>query len=115
MLSGTCDENATWVTYSLDNVAFYTTQKQGSNWVSSTNAHLTSGHNTIYFRVTYQRGDFWWNHTEEFNVNVDTTWVYHENGNTNLGMGAIAAIVAAIAIIAVIGVVLVIRRRGKKP
>jgi hypothetical protein len=113
VLNGSCDENATLVIYSLDNWTFYYTTKNGPNWMSE--SRLSPGENTIYVKAIYQRGVYWFNCTKTFTVNVDTTWVYQEDGNSKLGIGAIAAIVAAIAIVAVIGVALILRRRGKKP
>jgi len=113
ILSGTCDNNVSWVSYSPDNSTFYSIVNQGENWTSEYPDHLSSGQNSIYVKATYHRGDFWYNYTKIFRVNVDTTWTYQSNGATHFGIGTLSVIGIVVAV-GLVGTTYVILRRRRR-
>jgi len=112
MIIGTCDQYASEVRISLNNVTFVDAEKQDINWLS--NMTLESGLNTIFVETTYQTGYAqYYTHIEEFRIDVDTNWLYEENGETKLGIGIYATIMALVIVIALVG--LMMWKRKKKP
>jgi hypothetical protein len=108
-IHGKCDSRAVGVRISMDNVTFQEVLLNNSTW--SWNATLSSGQNAIYVESTYWNGFFEYRHTQPYELNVDTLWLYEENGNTRIGLGTIG--VAIVAILLIFLAVYSLRKRKK--
>ena len=67
-VTGTCDDNATSVSLSKDNITFVNAQKQGSSW--SGLIQLAPGQNVVHAKATYVRGDFSYSYSRTFTVST---------------------------------------------
>jgi len=110
-ITGTCDLFASKIRVSTNNVTFAEADKTDINWMY--NASLISGANTIYVEASYQTGyNKILTHVEEFKLNLDTTWLYQENGATKIGIGIYAIIILVIILVPLAG--LMLWKRSKK-
>lgn len=109
---GNCDSQTVNVRVSTDNATFQDAVMNTSTW--SWNATLSPGQNVIYVESTYWNGYFEYRHTQPYELNVDTLWLYEENGNSKIGLGIIGIALAAIFIILLVVLYLRKGQKGKK-
>jgi hypothetical protein len=106
---GNCDPQVIKVRVSTDDVTFQDAIMNNSTW--SWNATLSPGQNAIYVESTYWNGFFEYRHTQPYELNVDTLWLYEENGNSKVGLGIIGI---ALAMILIVLLVVLYLRKSKK-
>jgi hypothetical protein len=111
-IQGTCDQYANTVQISTNNVTFKEVDRHDTNWAAEVN--LSSGLNIIYVESTYSMGSATQTVVKSFNVNVDTFWMYKENGQDKYGMGIYLVIVLAIVVI-LIAVTAFVMSKKRKP
>ena len=107
---GTKDPKAINIRVSTDNVVFHDAVIDNQTW--SWNATLSPGQNAIFVESTYWNGYFEYRHIQPFELNVDTLWLYEENGDTKIGLGIIAVVI--VIIVDALLVTIYLRKSRKK-
>ncbi|NYT12386.1 MAG: hypothetical protein GKC03_07565 [Methanomassiliicoccales archaeon] len=106
---GNCGPKVIKVRVSTDDVTFHDAVMNNLTW--SWNATLSPGQNAVYVESTYWNGYFEYRHTQSYELNVDTLWLYEENGNSKIGLGIIGI---ALAMVLIVFLVILYIRKGKK-
>ena len=124
LLIGQCNFIASSIRISMDNVTFtdanidpdlslsgsgsdyhYATVR--SNWTYAVN--LDPGTNSIF--VIAETGHANGTITEEFTIDVNTLWLYEENGESKIGWG-VYLLISVVSILSIMALVIVIRKRN---